>query len=533
MLAFGIHYLTGFVAASEPDSHERPEWPPHPGRVFMALAAAHFETGADPSEREALEWLERLEGPPRIHAGEASARALVTHFVPVNDRGIWTKDPSKPKQKPPPPLQSAPGIMRVRNERTFARAWLDDEVVYMSWPEAEPPDAARAALGPLCGKVTRIGHSASIVHMWLASPDEIKDPSWVPDVDRAEIHLRVAGPGTLGYLERCFNRKEVERWGDLMVMASDEADKKAQRAAKGKLKKEHPEGRPVRRRPELRIFEGYARPHPSAETATAPGTVFSPHFIVRAIERESGPYRELDLLCAPQLVHRWRDAILTQSNDLSDAIRRLLSGHDHQGAPLEDAHLAFVPLAFVGHPHADGHLLGMGIVLPDGLQPEDRRHALRAVARVDRLLLGRLGTWRISGVEATEPPWNLRSDVWTAHPGGATHWSTVTPVAFDRHPKEKNRSAYQGEIAAMIAQAAVRVGLPEPRDVIVTAVSAHLGVPPAHAFPRLQRKDGSQRRQAHAILVFGERVRGPILLGAGRYRGYGVCRPLHDEGAPA
>jgi CRISPR-associated protein Csb2 len=109
----------------------------------------------------------------------------------------------------------------------------------------------------------------------------------------------------------------------------------------------------------------------------------------------------------------------------------------------------------------------------------------------------------------------------------------VTPIVFDRHPKEKDRSAYQREIAAMIAQAAVRVGLPEPRDVIVTAVSAHLGVPLAHAFPRLRRKDGSQRRHAHAILVFGERVRGPILLGAGRYRGYGVCRPLHYKGVPA
>jgi CRISPR-associated protein Csb2 len=533
MLAFGIRYLNGFVAAAEPDSHERPEWPPHPARVFMALAAAHFETGADPSERDALEWLERLDRPPRIHVGEASALALVTHFVPVNDRGIWTKDPSKPKQQPPPPLQSAPGIMRVRNERTFARAWLDDDVAYMSWPEAQPPEATRAALGALCAKVTRIGHSSSLVHMWLASPDEIKEPSWVPNGERAEIFLRRAVPGTLEYLERCFNRNEVEGWGDLMVMASDPADTKAQKTAKKRLKSEHPDGRPMRSRPELRIFEGYARPRPSVETGRAPGTLFSPHFIVRAIERESGPYKELDLLCAPQVIQRWREAILKQSNDLPAAVRRLISGHDAQGAPLEDAHLAFVPLAFVGHRHADGHLLGMGIVLPDGLQPDDRRHALRAIARVDRLLLGRLGAWRTGSVKAAEPPWNLRSDVWTAHPGGATHWSTVTPIAFDRHPKEKDRSSYQREIARMIAEAATRIGLPEPRDVIVTAVSAHLGVPPAHAFPRLHRKDGSQRRHAHAILVFGERVRGPILLGAGRYRGYGVCRPLHDEGASA
>jgi CRISPR-associated protein Csb2 len=48
-------------------------------------------------------------------------------------------------------------------------------------------------------------------------------------------------------------------------------------------------------------------------------------------------------------------------------------------------------------------------------------------------------------------------------------------------------------------------------------------------FPRLRRKDGGERRQAHAILVFEERVVGPVVIGAGRYRGYGVCRPVNAE----
>jgi CRISPR-associated protein Csb2 len=124
---------------------------------------------------------------------------------------------------------------------------------------------------------------------------------------------------------------------------------------------------------------------------------------------------------------------------------------------------------------------------------------------------------------------NLRAATWTAHPDGATHWSTVTPIAFDRHPKVPDRSAYRREVAGMIAQACSRIGLPEPRDVIITAVSAHLGVPPAFAFPRLQRKDGSLRRHSHAILVFDEPVCGPIVLGAGRYCGYGACRPIADK----
>ena len=81
----------------------------------------------------------------------------------------------------------------------------------------------------------------------------------------------------------------------------------------------------------------------------------------------------------------------------------------------------------------------------------------------------------------------------------------------------------------MISRSCERIGLPVPREVIVTPVSAHLGVPPAHEFPRLERKDGSRRRHVHAILVFSEMVRGPILLGAGRYRGYGLCRPLDSS----
>jgi CRISPR-associated protein Csb2 len=77
----------------------------------------------------------------------------------------------------------------------------------------------------------------------------------------------------------------------------------------------------------------------------------------------------------------------------------------------------------------------------------------------------------------------------------------------------------------MIRECCSRIGLPPPCEVVVTAVSAHLGAPPAHEFPRLRRKAGSQRRHSHAILIFDEPVCGPMLLGAGRYRGYGVCRP--------
>jgi CRISPR-associated protein Csb2 len=532
MFALGIRYLNGFAAACEPGARdpgrERAEWPPHPARVFMALVAPHFQTGAEPAERDALLWLESLP-PPWLRAPGGAQRAIVKHYVPVNDKAIWKKDPAKPRQRPAPPLQSAPAIMRDRQDRTFARAWLEDDTVYLAWPEAAPEDAIARVLDGLCAKVTRIGHSMSLVQMWVAKPDEVGAPDWVPDDDRAAIRLRVPGPGTFQELERRYNREAVEAYAALAITAEDDADLKAQSAAKKRLKEEFGDEPPPQLRPEVPFYQGYARPAPPEGKLEIPGSLFSPHLIVFTLEPESGPYRALDLACAAAVAQRWREALVSHSNDLPVRAREVVSGHDRDGAPLEGPHLGFVPLAFVGHPHARGNLLGMALALPQGLGPEERRSVLCGIGRVEELKLGRLGVWKLQRDTSARPPWNLRPEAWTGHPEGATHWSTVTPVAFDRHPKAKDRGEYQHEVAEMMASACTAIRLPRPRVVIVTQVSAHLGVAPAHAFPRLTRKDGSERRHAHAILVFERVVRGPILIGAGRYRGYGACRPITDH----
>jgi len=250
--------------------------------------------------------------------------------------------------------------------------------------------------------------------------------------------------------------------------------------------------------------------------------------VVFRLELTTDAYRPLPLPTIGAVTARWREALISQCNDMPDRVREIVSGHDRSGGPLEGPHLAFLPLAFVGHPHADGHLLGLGIALPKQLTPDERRDVLRVLGRVRDLNLGPLGVWRLEREIGDRPPWNLRPEAWIAHPAGATYWSTVTPIAFDRHPKAKDRGEYQREVAEMIATACTAIGLPRPREVIVTQVSAHLGVPPAHVFPRLERKDGSERRHAHAILVFDEPVCGPVLIGAGRYRGYGVGRPVDE-----
>jgi CRISPR-associated protein Csb2 len=527
MLAFGIRYLNSFVAArTAPDDLEA-EWPPHPGRVFMALAAAHFQTGADPGEREALLWLQSLQkddepAAPLIVASEGVQRAVVTHFVPVNDK----PGPSKAM------LQSAP-LTRERQPRSFARAWLDDDIVYMAWLDAQPDGSIRKTLEALCAKVTRVGHSSSLVQMWIAGEDEIGTPSWVPDEDRAIIRLRVSPPGTLEYLEHRFNGRAVERYAALTAIAESASDKKSRTDAKRRLKEEFADELPRQLRPNLSVDCGYARPHPPDANAPAAGSVLSPHLVMMRLERKEGPYRQLDLMCVLSVTQRWREALLSHSNDLSASVRLVLSGHDSNGLPLQDAHLAFIPAAFVGDTYADGHLLGMGIALPGDISRDDRREVMKAAGRVRELKLGRLGVWSVEAVIAMRPPLNLCAETWTAHPKGATTWATMTPIVFDQHPKSRGNAAYQAEVVAMIARCCERIGLPVPRDVIVTPVSAHLGAPPGREFPLLRRKDGTPRRHSHVILRFEEPICGPVILGAGRYRGYGVCRPMDEPDGEA
>ena len=47
MTTLGIHYLTGCAVAMDRTMSDSPEFPPHFGRVFMAMAATFFETRGD------------------------------------------------------------------------------------------------------------------------------------------------------------------------------------------------------------------------------------------------------------------------------------------------------------------------------------------------------------------------------------------------------------------------------------------------------------------------------------------------------
>jgi CRISPR-associated protein Csb2 len=111
-------------------------------------------------------------------------------------------------------------------------------------------------------------------------------------------------------------------------------------------------------------------------------------------------------------------------------------------------------------------------------------------------------------------------------------------VLLDRFPDDDDPV----EQAKLIATACRHVGLPEPVEVEIHKHSAIMGAP--SAYPGRGRSHGEwtfpagsklkSRPRRHVVLRFQDPVRGPILLGAGRYHGFGLLLPIeanHDGSA--
>ena len=138
-----------------------------------------------------------------------------------------------------------------------------------------------------------------------------------------------------------------------------------------------------------------------------------------------------------------------------------------------------------------------------------------------RLTLGRAGAWDLQPCRTHSPGRfgdTLAQVTWV---GPSETWVSVTPVALDRHPKKGKLG-----VEEIVAQACVRVGYPEPIQVEFRPDAYFQGVPPALAFPPLPRRSGRPSEiRWHVAIRFARPMDGPLLLGAGRYFGYGLMRP--------
>ena len=205
------------------------------------------------------------------------------------------------------------------------------------------------------------------------------------------------------------------------------------------------------------------------------------------------------------------------------------SGHRQDGQPTLQPHLALAPLPFVGAEHADGRIMGLALVLPKRLDKAEIGSCLDPILHdletglpsSHRLFSGEWIECQVELDAHERPPRNLDSETWTR---ASRIWASVTPVVLNRHFDGKDRWQRAAE---SVKDACQHIGLPRPNEVLLHPVSLVEGAPHARDFPQLTRKrDGGRQSHSHAALIFDAPVRGPVLLGAGRFRGYGLCRPI-------
>lgn len=514
-LVIACEFLTGVCVAADHADRDRPEWPPHPARLYSALLSAWADAGEPEEERAALDLLEQL-GPPELEVPPAGRRDAVSHYVPPND--VSAGRPGARLPASPKAIREAVAVvpmLRRRQPRSFPATPLphDASTVRFVWPAADVDADVVAALASLTSRVACLGHSSSLVRVAV---EQAWEPSgelahWRPGASGARA-LRVMGPG---------RRDELQR-----------------RFASG-----------------LRPNVGPTHPYEILDSTAhlIPGSSFSDEWYVLrsagglAPALEAWPYVAWLLRRALiGLVDRAVGSRLDQEERLE--VLAILSGHAPSGAALERPHAAFVPMANVGWArHSTGALMGAAIVLPTGVDRDLMLDCLAAAItfgaveradadvpdrRVLALTLGSLGEWWLS--PALDDPRQSLSP--RRYLGTATTWTSATPVVLDRFPKR------DGDVEAIVASACAHVGLPAPVGIMTHKHAGVAGAPAAR--PRQGRADGpgawrlrwtdetgaridrfSGRPLTHLTVTFAQPVRGPILLGAGRYHGLGLLLP--------
>ncbi|WP_336885059.1 type I-G CRISPR-associated protein Csb2 [Methylomicrobium sp. RS1] len=273
------------------------------------------------------------------------------------------------------------------------------------------------------------------------------------------------------------------------------------------------------------VWQGYRRADRETVNQNLPSSVFDSNLIVLKLTG-----KRLGLQSVLKLTQALRGALL---KGRAKPMPEWLCGHTENGASSLLPHLALLPMPFVGEEHADGRLLGIALALPRNVDMKETALFLEPWLRdpdnwQPRKIKLFDGQWLECSVELDtreSPPWNLQVETWT-YP--SKQWASVTPVVLDRHFDGPDK---WDKAAESVKDGCERIGLPRPVDVVLHPVSMFQGVPRSNEFfPITRKKDGGRMHHVHAVILFDEEVRGPVVVGAGRFRGYGLCRPLPLQG---
>ncbi|WP_322797240.1 type I-U CRISPR-associated protein Csb2 [Tepidiforma sp.] len=480
MLVLCCRLLRDTFEGASPDDPAVAEWPPSWMRVFSALVAVARHS--DDAEVALLETLERLP-PPAISADPASL-AETTELM--SERRAWVPTNAR---KAGSAAGNLPG--RSNDARGWARLAPRHLEIWYIWDGEPLGETQFELLQGLCRRVPYLGRSTCPAVLEVARELTGPAPSLLPvpvdaqgvgSVFDAVQSMRVPFPGSLTALRRAYEQKAEGLPGDPWAIGA---------------------------------YVDYRR----GEARQASEAVRGPYRTLIVLELQ-GPTRDgRHVVGFTDLLRRALMANLTRQLDA-------VHGHGQPGSP----RCSFLALPFVGHRHADGHIVGLGVAVPE-LDRQDLRDLMLALETTVRQglrspSLGTFGLRRLLPVDQLRAALTLRSSRWTRP---SRWWVTVYPAVLDRFVKRHQ------DIPELIRLTLRNAGYPEPAAVRSSTRPFSAIVPGAvdlqpHETMRPGHSQGFKPYR-HLVLEFAAPVEGPVILGSMRHYGLGLCVPVDEQAA--
>lgn len=477
------------------------EWPPAPTRLFQALVAAshrgaHGLIHAEVRDR-ALEWLEELAAPQIAASAGRAQREHLIHYVPNNDDG-----------------ETSDLLNHVRAAKSLRVYPLPANcVVTYRWSFEPVEDARKHAdvVAAMASLVTQLGRTVDLVY----ARGEVLDEQSEKNDDTREI----------------LEPREIEGGAWLSPKAGFLA----------LCKRRYP--RSVSEEPpDLTNSRQVNYGEPSIERGEVPQALFELRrpeggllpFDARQLREPSGMTRhafQLWLNHTPRMEKHYG----------SERIARVLFGHRQSGnaAPSQGGHIAVVPLPSMNAGFtADGRMRRV-LLLGHGLHDEGDKSLFADLTRgLDGMTLEDERTDKLSNDSEQEPAPQTRgylrrvptreADQALVHwkgidDSGARVWRTVTPIILTGHMREGRTPE------KCLARALSQQGIaPEAIESVATFSGP---IVPKAVTAREYRVRGylSNTRRLHAEIIFRKPTSGPLVVGRGRFAGFGLMIPWATE----
>ena len=210
----------------------------------------------------------------------------------------------------------------------------------------------------------------------------------------------------------------------------------------------------------------------------------------------------------------FKEAVLSQHQRIHGEPAAVLHGHGVEGKGYEIAR--YLALPDVGYERSRGRIHGLALWMPPQSDRRTRGMA-RDAAHAIRQLAGR-------GIDVSVFPRGDEQRPVAAQPSRwlrrSRRWVTAFPAIHERR-----RSLDLSEVARWCSHA----GLPEPigfRSGRSPLVTGAVDLAPAE----INRPGRAGLPYCHVEVWFAEPVPGPVVIGSGRQRGFGLCVPMDDGG---